>query len=105
MADNKYPLLRIFVLTVLYSGYTTPPKHTLRETTMTDNAKHLLATIRLDEALQRVRPRPRPSFIEQHGRFLFWFACAALGWWFTVWFLGEVLANAAFDAVNGFVIQ
>ena len=54
---------------------------------------------KLDNALKYTKPR-RPSFIERHGRFLFWFAAAALAWWFTVWFLGKVLANAAFDAIN-----
>lgn len=37
----------------------------------------------------------------KHGRFIFYFCCAALAWWFIIWMLSVGLEKAAFDAVNG----
>ena len=71
----------------------------------TRDMQEIRDTIKLDNALQRVKPRPKPSVIEKHGMFVLKFAFAAVCWWVAIWLIGSAIENAAFDAVNGVIGQ
>ena len=71
----------------------------------TRDMKAIRDTIRLDNALQRVKPRPKPSWIERHGMFCLKFLFAAVAWWIAIWLIGSAIEKAAFDAVNGIMGQ
>ena len=71
----------------------------------TRDMKAIRDTIRLDDALQRVKPRPKPSWIERHGMFILKAFFGIAMWWIVLFLLGSAIEKAAFDAVNGMMGQ
>ena len=68
----------------------------------TRDMKAIRDTIRLDDALQDIRPRdPKPSWIDRHGMFCLKFAFATVAWGLTCWLIGSAIGKAAFDVANG----
>ena len=62
--------------------------------------QRLFDTVRLDEALAKLKPRPRPSIMARHGDFIVKFIFAGLIWTFLIWMASTAIEKAAFDAVN-----
>lgn len=65
----------------------------------TRNMQHIRDTIRLDEQLKRVKPRPKPSAFDGWGP---WIAAVIL-FSFMAWIIGVGVWQMTMDAVNGMV--